>query len=244
VRTAILSDVHGNLEALEAVLEHLSGESVERVVCLGDLVGYGADPNPCCARIREVADEVVAGNHDHGAVGLTDVTRFNPFARKAIEWTARMLDIDHRRYLEHLSLTLVLSGERATLVHATPGRPEAWEYVFGPAEVSKEFEAFTTQCCFVGHTHIPVCFVHHPDGRVTGVRLDRLRLQDGFRYIINVGSVGQPRDGDPRAAYAVWNDEAGTLEMHRVDYDVEAASDKILKAGLPPPLAQRLTYGR
>lgn len=243
MRIAILSDIHGNLEALEAVIEHLAGESVERVVCLGDLVGYGADPNPCCARVREVADGLVAGNHDYGAVGLTDVTPFNPFARKAIEWTARMLDSDNRRYLELLELTLVLSGERATLVHATPGRPEAWEYVFESAAASREFGAFTTQCCFVGHTHVPICFAHDPDGRVTGVPLERLDLRDGFRYVINVGSVGQPRDGDPRAAYAVYDDEAGTIEMHRVDYDIEKASEKIIKAGLPPPLAQRLSYG-
>ncbi len=244
MRVAILSDVHGNLEALEAVLEHLSGESVERVVCLGDLVGYGADPNPCCARIREVAEEVVAGNHDHGAVAMTDVSRFNPLAREAIEWTARVIESDHHRYLESLPLTLGLSNERATLVHATPARPEVWKYVFDPAEASQEFGAFTTQCCFVGHTHTPIGFVLRPDGRLYGVPLEKLRLEDGYRYIINVGSVGQPRDSDPRAAYAVYDEEAGTLEMHRVDYDIKTASEKILKAGLPTPLARRLSFGR
>lgn len=243
MRIAILADVHANLEALEAVLEHLSDESVDRVVCLGDIVGYGADPNPCCDRIRETAEEVVAGNHDRGAVGLTDVSSFNPFARKAIQWTARMLEKNHIPYLEALPLTMTLFGEGATFVHATPSMPEAWEYLFDPADALDEFAAFTTRCCFVGHTHCPTAFVQNPNGEMAGVHLDRLQMQNGCRYIINVGSVGQPRDGDPRAAYAVYDHAAGALELHRVDYDIETAGEKILKAGLPPAFAKRLSHG-
>lgn len=244
MRIAILSDVHGNLEALEAVLEHISGESVDRVVCLGDLVGYGADPNPCCDRIPEVAEEVVAGNHDHASVGLTDMSDFHPAAREAAQWTDEILSGSHRRYLESLPFTMILAEGEATLVHATPSRPEAWQYLYDPLEAAQEFEAFTTQCCFVGHTHYPIAFVQNPSGEVAGVPLDRMRVQDSYRYIINVGSVGQPRDGDPRAAYAVYDYEAGTLDLYRVDYDVETAREKILKAGLPPVLAERLGYGR
>ncbi|MFQ6673092.1 MAG: metallophosphoesterase family protein [Candidatus Tectimicrobiota bacterium] len=244
MRVAILSDIHGNLEALEAVLAYVAGQAVDRLVCLGDLVGYGADPNPCCERIREVTIEVVAGNHDHAAVGLTDVTQFNPFARQAAEWTARVLARDHRHYLERLPFTLTLAEEGATLVHATPRGPEAWAYLFDPVEALPEFGAFTTQWCFIGHTHCPVVFVRTPNGGVMGVPADRLRGQDGYRYIVNVGSVGQPRDGDPRAAYAVYDHATGTLELHRVAYDIEAAQDKIRTAGLPPVLAERLSHGR
>lgn len=244
MRLAVISDIHGNLEALEAVLEHLEGQGVDQVVCLGDIVGYGADPNLCCDRVREVARKVVAGNHDHASVGLADPSLFNEPARRAINWTRPMLLQDHRRYLEGLPLTITVPEAETTLVHSTPRQPEAWRYLFSGADAVEEFGAFHTLCCFVGHTHVPVAFVERPDGAVASLALDRLRLQEGYRYLINVGSVGQPRDGNPDAAYLVLDREASKCELHRVIYDVQTAQKKILQAGLPPVLAERLAHGR
>jgi predicted phosphodiesterase len=244
VRLAVLSDIHGNLEALEAVLDHVEGQSVDQVVCLGDIVGYGADPNLCLDRIRQVARKAVAGNHDYAAVGLTDPSGFNRPAREAIRWTSPMLLHDHRRYLEGLPLTLTIPEVEATLVHATPSRPEDWYYLFSRVDAVEEFGAFKTLCCFVGHTHLPVVFVEGPGGDVSAGDMDRLQLEEGYRYLINVGSVGQPRDGDPRSAYIVVDWEASMCRLHRVEYDFRKTQNKILQAGLPPILAERLAHGR
>lgn len=244
MRLAVISDLHANLEALEAVTDHISGQSVDKVVCLGDLVGYGADPNPCLDKVRELADVVVAGNHDYASVDKTDSSRFNPLAREAIAWTSRMLLSDHRSYLEKLPLTVELAEVGATLVHSTPSKPGLWWYLFSPSEAVMEFESFQTQCCFVGHTHLPGAFVRHPEGQVTLEPLGKLRLQEGYRYMVNVGSVGQPRDGEPESAYLVLDSEASTLDLHRVGYDIPTTQKKILQAGLPPVLAERLAHGR
>lgn len=244
MRLAVISDIHANLEAFEAVSEHIGGQSVDKVVCLGDLVGYGADPNLCMDRVRELTQVVVAGNHDYASVEKTDSSRFNPLAREAIAWTSRMLLIDHRRYLERLPLSLELPEVGATLVHSTPSRPGLWWYLFSATEAALEFGSFQTQCCFVGHTHLPGAFVKHPGGEVSLVSVGKLRLQEGYRYLVNVGSVGQPRDGEPEAAYLVLDTEASTLDLHRVAYDVPTAQKKILQAGLPPVLAERLAHGR
>ncbi len=244
MRVAVLSDIHSNLEALEAVLEHASGQSVDRIVCLGDLVGYGADPNLCCDQIRELTDVVVAGNHDHASVGLTDYSRFNRVAQTTIQWTSSMLLVNHRRYLERLPLSLEHPELRATLVHSTPSRPEVWWYLFGATEAALEFDAFHTHVCFIGHTHVPCTFVKDPGGDVALKPLNRLRLQEGYRYLINVGSVGQPRDGNPDASYLVFDSESAMCDLHRVSYDLQTAKKKILQAGLPPVLAERLSYGR
>jgi diadenosine tetraphosphatase ApaH/serine/threonine PP2A family protein phosphatase len=155
-----------------------------------------------------------------------------------------MLLIDHRRFLEKLPLTIPLPEVGATLVHSSPSRPEAWFYLFSSTEVILEFESFDTQYCFVGHTHVPVAFVRNPEGAVRAASFDKLRLQEGYRYLINVGSVGQPRDGNPDAAYLVLDSETLTCDLHRVSYDVQTAQKKILQAGLPPVLAERLAYGR
>lgn len=244
MRLAIISDIHSNLEALEAVLAHIADQSVERVVCLGDIVGYGADPNPCCERIRNLTDDVVAGNHDHASIGLLDAFAFNPNARTAALWTDRMLLIENRKYLEKLKLTIVLPEVDATLVHSTPSRPEAWRYLYDPYGAIYEFDSFNTWCCFVGHTHSPGAFVQDAGGRVTFVPLDHISLQKELRYLINVGSVGQPRDGDPRASYLVFDTETSTCDLHRVEYDIHTAQKKITQAGLPHFLAERLQHGR
>jgi diadenosine tetraphosphatase ApaH/serine/threonine PP2A family protein phosphatase len=240
VRYAILSDIHGNLEALHAVLDDCSGR-VDAVLCLGDTVGYGADPLACVELIAERAQAIVGGNHEHAVGGLLGLGWFNRHARVAAEWTRERLDEDHRAYLRALPLLTEVAD--ATLVHASPAQPEEWDYLVTAEDGFAAFPHFATRWCFVGHSHVPGAWSlgstgpeHHPGGGL-------LQSERGRRYIVNVGSVGQPRDHDPRAAYAVWDAEAGRTQIHRVTYDVGTARRKIVEAGLPRLLADRLMAG-
>jgi diadenosine tetraphosphatase ApaH/serine/threonine PP2A family protein phosphatase len=237
--------VHGNLEALTAVLADAAAEGTSAVVCLGDVVGYGADPAACVELVGERAVVAVAGNHEHGVLGLTDLGWFNPLARAAALWTRGRLDEDHARYLE--ALPLIRTFEEATLVHASPGCPEEWEYLMSAEDGFEAFEHFPTRLCFVGHSHRSQVWSLGSSGQeYAGFGASRpatVTLEAGRRYIINVGSVGQPRDRDPRAAYAIWDRDARTVTTRRVAYDHRQAAGKILAAGLPRPLADRLAHG-
>ncbi|MCK5120004.1 MAG: metallophosphoesterase family protein [Candidatus Latescibacteria bacterium] len=240
MRYGIISDIHGNLEALHAVLDHLSRERIERYVCLGDLVGYGANPNECVALVRELTDWVIAGNHDWVAVGLADNRAFNPHAKNAALWTARCLTEEHRSYL--CSLPLKRSDGDFLFVHSTPEAPERWRYILSSHEAGKHFDVLNAQICFIGHSHRPVVFALNDEEHVLVLGTD-FRIKPNWKYIVNVGSVGQPRDGDPRAAYAVFDAEETTVEIKRVSYDIEKAQQKIRGAGLPDIEAERLAYG-
>lgn len=211
------------------------------LLCLGDVVGYGADPGPCLDRIRREAVLVVAGNHDWGAVGLVDLGWFNPFARAAARWTAARLDNDERGYLSGLPLVAEIDG--TTLVHASPRNPGEWEYLISPRDGFEAFPRLMTRLCFVGHSHRPGVWIQGPAGFRFEPTLARLELRPEHRYIVNVGSVGQPRDRDPRASYAVWDTDAQTVVLHRVPYDTGTAQAKIRGAGLPSFLADRLDHG-
>jgi diadenosine tetraphosphatase ApaH/serine/threonine PP2A family protein phosphatase len=241
----VLSDIHGNLEALRAVLRDAAGEGATAVVCLGDVVGYGADPGACVDLVGERAVRMVAGNHEWGAVGRLDLAWFNPVAREAAVWTAGRLAPPQARYLEQLPLTATL--EEATLVHASPAAPEEWEYLLTSDDGFGAFGAFETRLCFVGHSHRAAVWSLGSSGPAFTADLPMppttVALEDGRRYLVNVGSVGQPRDRDARAAYAVWDREARTVALRRVAYDHRAAARKILRAGLPRPLAERLAHG-
>jgi len=206
------------------------------------VVGYGADPGPCLDELVARAAGVVAGNHDRAAVGLTDLAWFNPYARAAAEWTAERLSPAQARYLEELPLTAEV-GE-ATLVHASPRNPEAWQYIISLRDGERAFGHFSTRLGFIGHSHLPGVFVLGPEGVAHRPGPGRTSLEPGRRYLINVGSVGQPRDADPRACYAIYDPEAAEVEIRRVPYDVVAARAKILAAGLPRLLGDRLLYGR
>jgi diadenosine tetraphosphatase ApaH/serine/threonine PP2A family protein phosphatase len=240
VRYAILSDIHANLEALTAVLTDAAGVT-DAVLCLGDIVGYGADPEACVDLVGERAQAVVAGNHEYGVIGRMDLGWFNTYARAAVEWTATRLDREHHAWLT--SLPLKTEVDDATLVHASPDRPEEWDYLVSAEDGFAAFEAFGTRLCFVGHSHQPAHWSlgsSGPDHEPGGVDIP---LEAGRRYIVNVGSVGQPRDRDPRAAYAVWDVPARRVVVRRVPYDVTAARRKILAAGLPRMLGDRLSIG-
>lgn len=238
-RIAIFSDVHGNLEALQTVLAKIAEANVDRVICLGDVVGYGADPNDCLQGVREVADFVLAGNHDWAVVGLEDLEYFNPVAREAVEWTARVISEDNAAALRAYKPARREGG--CCYAHATPLNPAEWNYLFDPDEGSYALAYTDFEMCFVGHSHH--AFVCSASRKIALLREGTVQLTADDRYLVNVGSVGQPRDGDARAAFAVWDRENGNLELHRVSYDVATAQAKILAAGLPPILAERIEVG-
>jgi len=232
--------VHGNLEALRAVLEDCA-DAADAVLCLGDTVGYGADPLPCVELVADRAQVVVGGNHEHAVAGRLDLAWFNRYARAAAEWTRERLDDDHRDWLGALPLVHELAD--ATLVHASPAQPEEWEYLVTAEDGFAAFGHFATRWCFVGHSHVPGAWSLGSAGPEHYPGAAELAMERGRRYIVNVGSVGQPRDRDPRAAYALWDADAGRVEIRRVPYDVAAARLKILAAGLPRFLADRLAAG-
>jgi diadenosine tetraphosphatase ApaH/serine/threonine PP2A family protein phosphatase len=241
VRYAVLSDVHANLEALRAVLDD-AADRADAVLCLGDVVGYGADPEACVDLVAERCEAVVGGNHEHGVAGLMDLRWFTPLARAAAEWTRERLDAEARAWLGALPLRREVGD--ATLVHASPAAPEEWDYLLDPEDGYAAFPAFGTRLCFVGHSHVTAAWAQGSWGHEHARAPREVALEAGSRYIVNVGSVGQPRDRDPRAAYAVWDVEARTIAFRRVPYDVAGARAKIAAAGLPRFLADRLGEGR
>ncbi|KPJ53534.1 hypothetical protein AMJ39_04440 [candidate division TA06 bacterium DG_24] len=240
MRYAFISDIHGNLEALDTVLQEIEGASVETIVCLGDLVGYGADPNECVDRVRSLTEHIVVGNHDHAAVGLTDVDYFNPWARAAVIWSGEVLRPENREFLKALPLTLDLDDHLC--VHSSPSSPAAWRYVLSAADARYEFASFTERVCLIGHSHVPLLAVD-AGGECSVQRDSVFTLRRDYRYIINAGSVGQPRDYDPRACYVIYDGETDRVEFRRVAYDIRRAQEKIIRAGLPPFLAERLAFG-
>jgi diadenosine tetraphosphatase ApaH/serine/threonine PP2A family protein phosphatase len=239
---ALLSDVHGNLEALERVLADLGQEGAEEVLCLGDLVGYGACPNECMDRLRPLLKAAVAGNHDVAARGGMQLGGFSSQAAQAARWTGGVLSPENLAYLEGLPMSVRYGG--ALLVHASPSEPQAWHYVLSPADALDEFASYADALCFIGHSHYPGTFRLGP-GR-TAPAYDResdVRLEPGTRYLVNAPSVGQPRDGDARTGYLLWDDAGAWVRHVRLDYDVQTARRRILDAGLPTFLGDRLQWG-
>ena len=243
MRCLVLSDIHSNLEALEAVLQDAG--SVDRIWCLGDVVGYGPDPNRCVELIRSLPGLCIAGNHDWATLGKLDLNDFNPDAREANLWNRQQLEDDNLAWLAERPQTIV-EGE-FTLTHGSPRHP-IWEYIIYAATAEANFGFFDTPYCFVGHTHAPVIFqlsqqedetVCNPVPAIENKVVD---LDEG-RFIINPGSVGQPRDGDPRACYILLDTEARTVEYHRVEYPIEKTQAKMMEYNLPLRLVLRLGYG-
>jgi diadenosine tetraphosphatase ApaH/serine/threonine PP2A family protein phosphatase len=249
VQYGIISDIHGNLEALEAVLSRLN--DADGVFCLGDVVGYGPNPNECIERVTSLPGLVcVAGNHDLAAIGRYDHDWFNSHARAAIRWTQERLTDGSRRFLEGLPLTARVDD--ATLVHGA--LPEPMDYVTGPVEALATFQAMETPICFIGHTHVAeyYCLKRAADSPTTLARLEHRELTGGgeiniepeSRYLINCGGVGQPRDGNPLAAFGIYDSQARLATMRRTPYPVEKVQAKMAEAGLPLLLIERLSYGR
>jgi diadenosine tetraphosphatase ApaH/serine/threonine PP2A family protein phosphatase len=243
VRYAILSDIHSNLEALNAVLRHIRRyNSVDELWCLGDIVGYGPDPKSCIALINEYSNSTVCGNHDLGAADQVNPKFFNPDAAIAIQWTKEQLKIE-KEYLA--KLPVVLTRNQFTLVHGSPRDP-VWGYMFSLPVAQENFNYFETKYCLVGHTHQPAIFKQEEPGRepiYIPFQPNIGQVLGKGRYIINPGSVGQPRDGDARASYAIYDDSARIIRLYRVEYDIEATQHLMLRYNLPLKLGLRLSEG-
>lgn len=238
----IISDIHGNLEALEAVLDHATRIGYDKAVCAGDHVGYGANPNECVERIAELPGlKAVLGNHDAATVDRGERHFFNAAARAGIIYSETHLNQKSREYLEALPL-VVRPGSDFLTVHASPHNPDVWGYVLDGDEAADAFRIMDCSLAFIGHSHYPVIFAEN--GTVNSfVPENSFKLPKERKIIINVGSVGQPRDGDPRAAFVIFDDEEHVAEIHRVEYDIDKAAEKILRASLPPILAERIRHG-
>jgi predicted phosphodiesterase len=239
MRVAVLSDIHGNLPALEAVLDAL--KPYDAIWQLGDVVGYGPQPNEVVARLAAEGAVGVRGNHDSAAIGELDTDAFNDDARAAIEWTAERIDTDTHKWLSVLPLTSV--DAPFTLVHGSPRDP-TWEYVFTSAVARANLRSFETRHCLVGHTHVPTAFRQRGSGMegISPGAGDTLTL-DGHRAIVNPGSVGQPRDGDPRASAMLIDTDEQRIEWHRVEYEIERVQKLMTQEELPIRLIARLRYG-
>jgi len=243
MRVAILSDIHGNRQALEAVLEAVEPYAVDELWCLGDVVGYGADPTACCALVRERADVCLAGNHDLAVTGEIPTDEFARGAAVAAEWTRETIDPQELDWLA----TLRPSHERGgiALYHGSPREP-VWEYVLDPLTAAISMDIQTERVAAIGHSHVALSYHRPPEGDASGTRRDRgdrVTLDPG-EWMLNPGSVGQPRDGDPRAAWLVLDTGEQTAEWHRTAYDIAAAQTAIRRARLPESLAERLEYGQ
>ncbi len=235
---AFISDIHSNWEALGKTLEKLSAQAIEEIYCLGDIVGYGPDPELCVEEVRKRCTGVVAGNHDWGVVGKTSILDFNSIAQAAVYWTRNKLNDTQKEYLASLPLTLHLEGD-ILLVHASPLMPQEWFYVVDEYSARIALENSSEKVIMVGHSHIPEAF-RLKEGEIETVPFP-FRLEEGARYLVNVGSVGQPRDGDPRACCVILKGEEVRLE--RLAYPAEITSNKIRERGLPPLLAHRIREG-
>jgi len=244
MRYAVFSDIHSNLTAFQAVLQDIEARGgFERIWCLGDIVGYGPDPKECIALLRQYDHICVAGNHDWGAIGKIGIDDFNPEAAAACRWTGQQLEQRDVDYMANLPLTM-REGD-FTLAHGSPREP-IWEYVVSTPVAKVSFNYFKTRFCLVGHSHVPLVFESlAPDGDCTVFEfpVDTPLALNGNRLIINPGGVGQPRDSDPRASYAIYDSDHGVIWHHRVPYDVASTQQRMRQYGLPYGLAARLSHG-
>lgn len=240
MRTAIFGDIHANLEALDAVMSDSVLNEVNNYVCLGDIVGYNADPVGCLNRIRDMACPTVKGNHDLDASEDHSLENMNPVAAEALNWTREQLDDDQRLWLKKLRMVRQVSD--FTIVHSTLDQPIHWNYVTNRFDAMSNFSYQFTQLCFHGHTHVPRVYVK--SDKVREMPAESVEIEANAKYFINVGSVGQPRDGDPRASYAIYDHETKVILFRRIEYDIATTQRKIIEAGLPEMLAERLEEGR
>jgi len=240
MKFAIIADIHANLDAFQVVLEDCKKQQVTHYACLGDVVGYNANPKECLDIVRAMNMPCVKGNHDEYCSSEEHLEGFNPAAAEAVNWTRKQLTEDDRQWLRELKYTRMVTN--FTIVHATLDGPQRWGYVFDKLAAAASFTYQNTSVCFFGHTHVPVAFMK--DSMVRGGTYSKFKLEPGKKYFVNVGAVGQPRDNNPKAAYVVYDTLEATIELRRLDYDIAAAQKKILAAGLPERLAERLAYGR
>lgn len=240
MRIALFGDIHANLEALEVVLADARVQGCTDFVCLGDVVGYNANPSECLEIVRAMNCPVVKGNHDEDASGQHSLDAMNPTAASALMWTREQLSSEQREWLRKLRMVRQVSD--FTIVHSTLDQPANWNYVTNRFDAMSNFSYQFTQVCFHGHTHVPRVYVK--DSAVHEEPAESVAIEAGAKYFINVGSVGQPRDGDWRASYAIYDLESRVVVFRRLEYDIMKTQQKIIDAGLPEMLASRLAEGR
>jgi predicted phosphodiesterase len=240
MRFAVIADIHANIEALEVVLADSKEQKCTHYCCVGDVVGYNANPKECLDIIRTMGMPVVKGNHDEYCSSEEDLEGFNPHAAEAVNWTRKQLSKEDRQWLRDLKYVRLVTS--FSMVHATLDGPQRWGYVFDKLAAAASFTYQNTPVCFFGHTHVPVAFVR--DSVVKGGTYSKFRVEPGKKYFVNVGAVGQPRDGNPKAGYVIYDLNEGTIELRRLDYDIPKAQKKIMEAGLPQRLADRLALGK
>lgn len=243
MRYAILGDIHANTDALEVVLGDIETQEVDQIVCLGDIVGYGAEPVRCVEIIRDLGCDVIAGNHDWAAIERISIDFFNAYAKAAAMWTREQLPDDHKAWLSGLPLTLTY--EHFAIAHGTFHQPEAFNYIQTVFDAQLSFEALKilgSQLGFLGHSHVPVGFFDSDP--ITYTLENEIPVDGEHAIIVNAGSVGQPRDENNKASYALYDQEQGIVNIRRLDYDIDRAANKIREAGLPEILAARLYHGK
>jgi diadenosine tetraphosphatase ApaH/serine/threonine PP2A family protein phosphatase len=241
LKIAILSDIHGNYDAFEAVLEDIDNQGgISKIYCLGDVIGYGAQPNECTEKVIELGCETVAGNHDFASVGKLSFEFFNTFAKQSALWTKSTLSKENNEWIQKLNYHKEV--DNLTLVHGTPFSPEMFHYISTLNDAQVSFEEMKTDICFVGHSHVPIVFFN--TNPISYVVKEEIKVATDEKTIVNVGSVGQPRDENPKACYAIYDTDEAVIRLVRVKYDVDAAAQKIIKEGLPEILAARLKEGR
>ena len=240
MKYAVIADIHANLEALQVVLEDTRNQNCTHYCCVGDVVGYNANPKECLDIIRDSGMPCVKGNHDEYCSSDEYLEGFNPHAAEAVTWTRKQLSAADRLWLREMKYVKLVAS--FSMVHATLDGPQRWGYVFDKLAAAASFTYQNTSVCFFGHTHVPVAFVR--DSMVRGGTYSKFKVEPGKKYFVNVGAVGQPRDGNPKAAYVIYDMDEGSIELRRLDYDIPKAQKKILAAGLPPRLADRLALGK
>lgn len=243
MKYALFSDIHSNLEAFQAVREEFKKENIDEYVCLGDIVGYAANPNECLKLIRELNPlTIIAGNHDWASVGKTGIDYFHSLAKEAILWTQKKLTEENKNFLHNLPLTKEFDD--FVIVHGSLYSPQEWYYIFTLRDAKKNFEYQNKRICFIAHSHQPFIISQDREGKCEGVKGMRVSLRDDYRYLINIGSVGQPRDRSPDVCYCLYDPDKGEIEINRIPYEIKKAQDKIIAAGLPQELAWRLSLGK
>lgn len=248
MRIAIISDIHSNLEALQKALELIERETVEKIICLGDIVGYGSNPKQCLELTRKISHHIIMGNHDQASADISYIRDFTDYAKEAIFWTNKVLSQSEKEFLQSLPFTIEI--ENISFVHSSPYQPQEWHYITKHSEASFNFGYFDTQVCFIGHSHVSEIFCEDRASKkelVNPAIIDEINyfsckyeLLKEKKYIINVGSVGQPRDKDWRLSFGIFDTDNWTYENIRAEYDVKAAAKKIREAKLPEILARRL----
>ena len=242
MRYIVFSDLHSNLEALNQFEKEISSIPHDRLVCLGDIVGYGADPNFCIDWVRNNVDFTLAGNHDLAVVKKTDIAYFNDYAIEACKWTQKILTAENRAFLESLPMDREENG--VYWVHASPYQPARWHYIASKKDAEKHFWSFDAPVCFVGHSHKPIILEQKAEGEINDYVADLWDIKPENRYIFNDGSLGQPRDGSTKPMYILYDSDKGTVEFKRFDYDFTQTQSKIIENGLPAYLADRLSRGK